>query len=311
MAASQPAYLALLASGELARRVDAAYDRLRQCTLCAWACRANRAAGQRGACRTGVLPVVSAAFPHPGEERCLSGWRGSGTIFFARCNMHCQFCQNHEISALGAGEEITPEQLAALMLQLQAEGCHNINLVSPSHVVAPILKAVWLAAQEGLRLPLVYNSGGYDSPAALALLDGVIDIYMPDMKYADATVGQRLSRTPDYPRHNRRAISAMHNQVGDLVIDPESGLARRGLLVRHLVLPEGLAGTPATMRFLASKVSPETFVNIMGQYRPAHLAVGMEGPLGRPVTREEVQAAYRAAVAAGLHRFDEDVQAWL
>ncbi len=307
----QPAYLALLESGELERRVEAAYARLSQCVLCAWKCRANRARGQIGTCRTGVNPVVSAYFPHMGEEDCLRGARGSGTIFFSRCNLRCQYCQNHEISAGGAGTEITPEALAAMMLALQAEGCHNINLVSPSHVIAPILKAVWLAAQDGLRLPLVYNTGGYDSPEGLALLDGVIDIYMPDMKYADAATGQRLSRVPDYPRHNRRAVREMHRQVGDLRLNPQTGLAERGLLVRHLVLPGDLAGTAATMKFLAKQVSAETYVNLMGQYRPAYRARRLEGPISRPVTRAEVQAAYANARAAGLTRLDRGVRAWL
>lgn len=307
----QPAYLALLHSGELEQRVRAAQERLQKCDLCAWKCRAKRLDGQTGTCRTGPNAIVSSYFAHLGEEDCLRGWQGSGTIFFANCNMACKFCQNYEISAHGIGVEMTAEQLAGVMLKLQAEGVHNINLVSPSHVIAPILEAVWLAAQGGLRLPLVYNTGGYDSPAGLALLDGVIDIYMPDIKYADNATGQKLSKTPDYPRHNRCAIREMHRQVGDLIIDPETGLAQRGLLVRHLVLPGKLAGTRQCLRFLAREISPHTYVNLMGQYMPAHKALTMEGPISRPVTRDEIRAAYADAQAVGLTRLDAGIRYWV
>ncbi|MBN2471510.1 MAG: radical SAM protein [Anaerolineae bacterium] len=305
MTGFEPAYRALLASGELARRAAAAQAHMKACVLCAWKCRANRTSSKLGACRTGLQARVSSYFSHLGEENCLRGWRGSGTIFFASCNLRCQFCQNYEISMLDQGVIVTAEELAGFMLELQAEGAHNINLVSPSHVVAQILEAVLIAAENGLRLPLVYNTGGYDSPEALRLLDGVIDIYMPDMKYGDAAAGQKYSKVPDYPRHNCRAVREMHRQVGDLVIDPETGLALRGLLVRHLVLPGGLAGTRQVMRFLAREISPDTFVNIMGQYLPAYNAAEMEGPLGRPVLPEEVADALRIAREAGLHRFDE------
>ncbi len=306
MAEFEPGYIALLHSGELERRAQAAREHLRACDLCAWHCRANRLAGKTGACKTGVNACVSSAFPHLGEEDCLRGRHGSGTIFFAGCNLRCQFCQNFEISAEGQGDEVGPEELAGMMLALEAQGCHNINLVSPSHVVAPILAAVLIAAQAGLRLPLVYNTGGYDSLPALSLLDGVVDIYMPDMKYADKITAQKYSRVPDYPRHNQRAVREMHRQVGDLVIDAETGLARRGLLVRHLVLPGGLAGTKAIARFLAREISPETYLNLMGQYRPAYRAALEDlGPLSRPVTREELDLARVQAEAEGLHRFDE------
>ncbi len=301
----QPAYLALLRSGELARRVEAAQERLARCNLCAWGCGANRRAGRLGMCKTGPLARVSSFFPHLGEENCLRGWRGSGTIFFSRCNLRCQFCQNHEISAGGEGRDVQPDELAAMMLQLQALGCHNINFVSPSHVVAPILAAVWIAAQAGLRLPLVYNSGGYDSLTALALLDGVIDIYMPDMKYADAGIARRYSKIPNYPARNQAAVREMHRQVGDLQIDPQTGLATRGLLVRHLVLPGGLAGTAEIARFLAEEISRETYINVMGQYHPAYRAAVEDlGPLSRRVWLSEVAEARQAVRAAGLHRLD-------
>jgi putative pyruvate formate lyase activating enzyme len=301
----QPAYLALLRSGELARRVEAAQERLARCNLCAWGCGANRRAGRLGMCKTGPLARVSSFFPHLGEENCLRGWRGSGTIFFSRCNLRCQFCQNHAISAEGEGHDVEPDEIAAMMLQLQALGCHNINFVSPSHVVAPILAAVWIAAQAGLRLPLVYNTGGYDSLTALALLDGVIDIYMPDMKYADPGIARRYSKIPDYPARNRAAVREMHRQVGDLQIDPQTGLATRGLLVRHLVLPGGLAGTAEIARFLAEEISRETYINVMGQYHPAYRAAAEDlGPLSRRVRLSEVAEARQAVRAAGLHRLD-------
>lgn len=300
-----PAYVALLESGELAARVQQANQQLQSCNLCAWNCRTNRVKEKTGVCQAGVLPRVSSAFAHLGEEAPLRGWAGSGTIFFARCNMRCVFCQNHELSHGGEGTDISTERLAALMLELQDAGCHNINFVSPSHFVAPLLEAVLIAAAAGLRLPLVYNTGGYDSQTALKLLDGVIDVYMPDMKYGDPAVGKQYSTTPHYPRHNKAAVRTMHRQVGDLVLD-EQGIAQRGLLVRHLVLPDDLAGTRQVMRFLAQEISPDTYINIMGQYRPAYKTARHDmGPLSRPVTRAEVRAARQIAQDAGLHRFDE------
>ncbi len=314
-----PAYLALLATGELAHRAAAAREELRSCTLCPWHCRADRLAGDRaaeevpagrsargtlGVCRTGELAVVAACHPHHGEESVLRGTRGSGTIFFCWCNLRCVFCQNYEISQLGQGRAVTPEELAEMMLRLQRLGCHNVNLVTPSHVIPQLLQAVAVAAERGLRLPLVYNTGGYDDPRALGFLDGVVDIYMPDVKYADPEVARRLSRAPDYPEWNRAAVREMHRQVGDLVVG-EDGLARRGLLVRHLVLPEGLAGTAEAARFLAEEISPDTYVNIMDQYYPAYRAL-RHPPLHRRPTRREVEEAYAAARAAGLWRFHEE-----
>jgi putative pyruvate formate lyase activating enzyme len=216
----------------------------------------------------------------------------------------CQFCQNYEISQLGDGQPTSDERLAALMLQLQALGCHNVNFVSPSHVIPQIVAAVWLAAQAGLSIPLVYNTGGYDSLQGLALLDGIIDIYMPDMKYDDPVLAQRYSKILDYPTRNRTAVREMHRQVGDLQID-EDGIALRGLLVRHLVLPEGTAGTAGVVRFLAEEISPNTYINIMGQYHPAwRVAERNIAPLNRPVTRAEVEEARVLAREAGM-RLDE------
>jgi putative pyruvate formate lyase activating enzyme len=308
MSSFEPAYLSLFRSGELKRRVEAAYEHLHACDLCGRECRVDRSV-ELGSCHTGVDPVVSSFGPHLGEEDPLRGHRGSGTIFFAWCNLSCQYCQNYDISQLGHGDEVQPEELAKMMLSLQAHGCHNINFVSPTHVVAPILTAVLIAAQAGLHLPLVWNTGGYDSLAALALLDGVVDIYMPDIKYADAESARRYSKVEDYPTVNQAAVKEMHRQVGDLVMD-DHGIAQRGLLVRHLVLPEGLAGTADVARFLAKEVSRDTYVNIMDQYRPCYKANQLP-PLNRSITRAEYQEALQQARAAGLHRFDKRERGFL
>ncbi len=297
--AFQPAYLSLLENGELQKRVDEAYRRLENCELCAVKCRVNRRTGKLGSCRTGELARLCSYGPHMGEEAALRGWRGSGTVFFAGCNLRCQFCQNYDISQIrDAGKEVEPQDLAAAFLELQKYGCHNINLVSPSHVIPQILAAVLMAAFAGLRLPLVYNTGGYDSVEALQLLDGVIDIYMPDMKYNNPQVARRYSKVIEYPKLNKEAVREMHRQVGDLQIGVD-GLARRGLLVRHLVLPHGLSGTQEIMRFLADEISPETYVNIMDQYRPAFNA-HLFASLNRPITLEEHHQAIAMAKEAGL-----------
>lgn len=298
-----PAYVKLLESGELRDRARRAGQRLADCDLCARGCHVDRRAGLRGAaCRTGGHAVVHAFGPHHGEEDCLSGRAGSGTIFFSGCNLRCVFCQNWEIAWTGVGEVVTASQLAEIMLKLQAMGCHNVNLVSPSHVVAPILSAVALAAERGLRLPLVYNTGGYDSLQALALLDGVVDIYMPDMKYGDAARARTYSHVRDYIRHNQAAVREMHRQVGDLVIG-DDGIARRGLLVRHLVLPNGLAGTEAVLAFLAAEISPDTAVNLMDQYRPCHRA-GAFPELNRRPTARECDEARDLARRYGIRRLE-------
>jgi putative pyruvate formate lyase activating enzyme len=297
-----PSYLKLLQGGRLAERVRMAHKHLRDCDLCGWECHIDRR-DRTGACKTGMNALVASYGAHHGEEDPLRGWGGSGTIFFAWCNLRCQFCQNYDISQLGHGRAVTPEQLATMMLALQEQGCHNINFVSPSHVVAQILAATLIAAQEGLRLPLVYNSGGYDSPAALALLDGVVEIYMPDIKYASEPTAKRLSKIADYPAINQNAVKEMHRQVGDLVLD-DDGIAQRGLLVRHLVMPNDLAGTAEIARFLAEEVSTDTYINVMAQYRPCYKAEHYP-ELNRPPTRNELDAAHRAARDAGLHRFDQ------
>jgi len=253
-----------------------------------------------GVCRTGEQAKISSYGPHLGEEDPLRGRRGSGTIFFTRCNLKCQFSQNHDISQTDAGHEVEPEQLASIMLNLQAQGCHNINLVSPSHVVVQILEATLIAARHGLRLPLVYNTGGYDSPEALALLDGVIDIYMPDMKYGDSAIAHHYSHVRNYWEVNQAAVREMHSQVSDLQLD-KNGLAYRGLLVRHLVLPNGLAGTEKVLEFIAREISTNTYLNLMDQYYPCYRA-GEIPELSRPVSAGEYQEALDIARRLGLTR---------
>jgi putative pyruvate formate lyase activating enzyme len=299
----EPAYLPLLHSGELKRRVAEAYARLEACDICARECGVNRRLSTEGAaCRTGERAIVSSYGPHFGEEDPLVGQGGSGTIFFSWCNLRCQYCQNYEISQVGMGQQVEPEDLANMMLSLQSQGCHNINFVSPSHVVPQILAGLLIAAEAGLRLPLVYNTGGYDSLKTLALLDGVVDIYMPDAKYADPGVARRYSKIRDYPAANQAALKEMHRQVGDLTMD-DRGVAQQGLLVRHLVLPNDLAGTAEIVRFLRDEISPNTYINVMAQYRPCYRAHELP-PLDRSITNQEYAEAVRLAQEAGL-RLDE------
>jgi putative pyruvate formate lyase activating enzyme len=294
--------LSLHQTGELADRAVLARQHESACDLCARYCRVDRSE-RHGACRIGTKAWVASYGPHHGEEQPLRGWRGSGTIFFTWCNLRCQYCQNSDISQRPAGREVESDELAAIMLTLQESGCHNINFVSPSHVVAEILEALVIAVEHGLRIPLVYNTGGFDSPEALALLDGVVDIYMPDMKYTDRLVARRLSKIGNYPEVNRAAIREMHRQVGDLKLDSR-GIAQRGLLIRHLVLPEGLAGTEEIVHFLAEEISKNTYLNLMDQYRPCFKAHKYP-PLNRRLTSDEYLEALKLAQEAGLTRLDE------
>ncbi len=311
MQAWEPVYLETHRRGLLQAKIDAAYDILNQCNLCPHNCLVDRHHGERGLCRTGDLPVVSSYSAHFGEEDPLVGRHGSGTIFFTHCNLYCIFCQNWEISHLGEGEEVSLEDLAAMMLLLQKRGSHNINFVTPSHQVYQILAALPAAIAGGLNVPLVYNTGGYDAVETLRLLDGVVDIYMPDFKCWDPAVAGDLCQAKDYPEIARQAFKEMHRQVGDLVMD-EQGVARRGLLVRHLVLPDGLAGTKAVMEFLAKEISPNTYVNVMGQYRPCGRA-GEHPSLRKFLTALEHEQAQQMAREAGLTRLDrrEKLFRWL
>ena len=276
---------------------------LEECHVCPRRCGANRLTGEEGKCHVTDKAIVSSYGPHFGEESPLVGKHGSGTIFFTYCNLRCIFCQNYTISQLGEGSPVNREELAAMMLSLQTKGCHNINLVSPTHVVPYILDALELAVSKGLYLPLVYNSGGYDSLETLELLDGIVDIYMPDMKYSDDKIAEELSGIKDYPSINKAAIREMQRQVGDLQID-EQGIARRGLLVRHLVLPNRLAGTQEVVRFLTHEVSTNTYLNIMSQYHPCYKAYDMPS-LARPVSRDEFAEAIDLAHQQGLYRLDK------
>jgi len=296
-----PSYLNL-STVELKERANLAFMRMENCDLCARLCHINRLAGKLGVCKTGLQARVSNYGPHMGEEDPLRGWKGSGTIFFARCNLRCVFCQNHDISQTDAGEEVTAQELASIMLKLQADGCHNINLVSPSHIVPQILEALVLAVESGLRLPLVYNTGGYDALETLTLLDGIVDIYMPDMKFANGGCAKKYSRAQDYPPVNRAVVREMYRQVGNLQTD-EQGLATRGLLVRHLVLPRNLAGTKQIVQFLADEISANTYLNLMAQYHPAYLA-GSYPELNRRITANEYNAALLMAKEAGLTNLD-------
>jgi putative pyruvate formate lyase activating enzyme len=331
----EPAYLALLRSGELERRARRAVKELESCTVCPRDCRVDRLravpreeelgalpqveriAGQapkrtvpahiaKGtSCFTGRYARVSSAFPHFGEEDCLRGWSGSGTIFFSFCNLRCVFCQNWDISQAGEGREVRATDLAASMLDLQAQGCHNVNFVTPEHVVPQVLEALWLAAEAGLRLPIVYNTSAYDSLKSLALLDGVVDVYMPDFKYWDSSRARRYVKAEDYPEVARRTIGEMHRQVGPLVFD-RHGLAVRGVLVRHLVMPDSLEDARAIFRFLAAEVSPDTYVNVMEQYYPAGGVEERKYPeLCRRPNESEVFSARGIAAEEGLWRLDE------
>ena len=299
------AYQELYKTGELQHRVEQALAMLESCHICPRGCGVNRLKDEIGECRTGREAMVSSFGPHFGEEAPLVGKRGSGTIFLTNCNLRCIFCQNYQISQLGEGYAVKKEELAAMMLSVQNMGCHNVNLVSPTHVVPQILEALELAVANGLTIPLVYNTGGYDSVKTLKLLDGVVDIYMPDVKYSDAKTALQLSGIKSYPAVNRAAIKEMHRQVGVLEID-EAGIASRGLLIRHLVLPQGLAGTNDIVRFLAQQVSTETYLNVMAQYRPCHKASQVP-QLTRPITREEFAEAVELAHSYGLYRLDHRV----
>ncbi len=297
-----PNYLKLYHDGTLQQRVHDALARLSCCELCPRKCRVNRIENEKGVCRTGRHAMVSSSGPHFGEEAVLSGRFGSGAIFFTWCNLLCCFCQNPAISHEGQGEEATPEQLADMMIDLQNRGVHNINFVSPSHVVPQLLEALPLAIHKGLNIPLVYNTGGYDLVETLKLLEGVIDIYMPDYKFSKDIPALFYCKAPDYPEVIKSALREMHRQVGDLEMD-NNNRAVRGLLVRHLVMPDGLAGTREAMKFIADEISHRTYVNIMDQYHPCGDAEKFP-ELNRRITPEEYEEALLATRDAGISRLD-------
>jgi len=284
-----PAYLSLYRSGELHKRAEALEVRLAHCDLCPRNCGINRLKGELGFCHSRALAVVASICAHHGEEPPLSGIKGSGTVFFGNCNMRCVYCQNHQISQDRRrlrGQEADCQALAQQLLYLQdVLGCHNINFVSPSHFVPQMVRAVLEAVPLGLKLPLVYNTGGYDSVDTLKLLDGIIDIYLPDIRYADSKVAKKYSHAPDYVEHARAAIKEMYRQVGSLVVD-DKGVAQRGMIIRHLILPEGLAGSEESLTWLKQELSPDVYLSIMAQYYPAHRA-SLFPAIARRITKPE------------------------
>jgi putative pyruvate formate lyase activating enzyme len=302
----EPAYLSTWRSGGFPAKLTTARAELRECRACPRDCGVDRTAAGPPLCHVGRHGRVASFFPHFGEEDCLRGWRGSGTIFFSYCNLRCVFCQNWDVSQAPAGRECTADEMASMMLELQDRGCHNINLVTPEHVVPQLVEALAVAVPAGLRLPIVYNTSGYDALRSLRLVEGLVDIYMPDFKFWEPETARRLGRAHDYPGVARAAISEMHRQVGVLRFG-DDGLARRGVLVRHLVMPGQGAEAAAIFRWLASELSADTYVNIMGQYRPTHRVPGNPRytDVDRRPRRSEIEAAYAAAAAAGLWRFDE------
>ena len=296
-----PAYLKL-SPGALSDKVREAEEILKECTLCPRQCKVDRTSGGRGFCKTGDKPFISSYSPHFGEEKPLVGRFGSGTIFMGNCNLGCIFCQNYSISHLGEGTEMSFAKLADIMLSLQKQGCHNINLVTPTHQMPMLLNAIMIASEKGLKLPIVYNCGGYESLNAIKMLEGVVDIYMPDFKYIDPAMAKIYSQAEDYPEAAMAAIREMHRQVGDLVTD-QRGIATRGLLVRHLVLPDGIAGTAGVVKFIAKEISKNTYINIMDQYHPCYKAFDYPS-LNRRLTHQEYADAIQMAEDAGLKRID-------
>ncbi|WP_035275387.1 radical SAM protein [Desulfogranum japonicum] len=298
------AYLKLYSSGVLRERADEALRVLHHCQLCPRKCNVNRLEDKVGLCQTGSMALVASYGPHFGEEAPLVGVNGSGTIFFAGCNLLCCFCQNADIShSVAHASTVAPQQLAEIMLELQHTGCHNINLVTPSHIVPQFLQALLLAVDQGLTLPIVYNTSGYDTVETLQLLDGIIDIYMPDIKFWNAETATRYAKAPDYPKIVRKAVREMYRQVGNLVVD-EQGQAVRGLLVRHLLMPGLDEETNAILKFLADSVSLDTYINIMDQYHPSGNA-NQYPELMRSLATDARATACQYARSLGLHRIDE------
>lgn len=297
---TQPGYIRLYETGELFERISSLKTILKHCSLCPRLCGVDRINNERGVCRAGALPFVSAAHPHFGEEPPLVGFGGSGTIFLTWCNLRCIFCQNYDISHTGEGGETSIEELSSMMISLQRQGCHNINFVTPTHQAASIAEALPRAIELGLELPLVYNCGGYERVETLRLLEGIFDIYMPDIKYSDNSTALELSGAPGYFDIAKAAVIEMHRQVGDLTVD-RNGIARRGLIVRHLVLPNGASGVREVARFIAREVSPDTYVNMMDQYRPAYRAYE-DKRVSRRITVKEFEEAVRTAREEGLRR---------
>jgi len=301
----KPGYLNLLSTGELENRVKTLKQMLKNCVLCPHQCGVNRLNGEIGYCKTLDNCIISGAQPHFGEEEELVGTYGSGTIFFSYCNLGCVFCQNYEISYCGEGQTVNTNQLSEMMLSLQGKGCHNINLVSPSHIVPQIVEAIFIAAKKGLHIPIVYNTNGYDLTDTLKLLEGIVDIYMPDIKFSDNHTALKYLKVKNYYTIAKNAIKEMYRQVENLKTD-DRNVAYKGLLIRHLVLPQNLAGTEKIMQFIADEISTNTYVNIMAQYYPAHRSYKFE-ELSRRISREEYKMAVDSAKLAGLKRYKSSI----
>lgn len=301
----KPVYLNTIENGELAFKIKQANDALKHCTLCPRACDIDRTGRQRGICKTGILARVSSYQPHFGEEKVLVGQGGSGTIFFTHCNLLCNFCQNFDTSHHGYGEEVSHEQLANMMLYLQNYGCHNINLVTPSHVVPQILAALKIAIDKGLSIPLVYNTSAYDSIFSLKLMEGIVDIYLPDVKYLDPIKTELTMNAPDYPQVAKRAVREMYRQVGDLKIN-ENGIAERGLLVRHLIMPGDTDNLQTVLHFLINEISVNTHINLLGQYHPAGTAANIP-KLAHGLSNHEYQVSLKLARQFGVKRLLNDM----
>ncbi|MEJ6949774.1 radical SAM protein [Natronospora cellulosivora (SeqCode)] len=293
------AYLDLFSSGELEKRVEKAYDILKDCKLCPHHCHVDRTKNETGYCQIGKEIIVASFAPHYGEEAPLVGNLGSGTVFFSSCNLKCIYCQNYDISHLREGSIVTVKELGKILIDLQNKGCHNINFVTASHMIHAVLASILEACKEGLKIPIVYNTGAYDDIEALKLLDGVVDIYLPDIKYSDENIALKYSKISNYIEIVKKAVKEMHRQVGDLKI--EGGIAKKGLIVRHLVLPENLAGTKEVMDFISKDISEDTYLNIMDQYYPAYKAIDHD-ILNRRISREEYKEVLEIAEKAKLKR---------
>ncbi len=298
-----PSYLNLERNGELAKRVEKLYSFYENCSLCPRDCRVNRKKGQTGKCRAGAMAKISSAFPHFGEEKPLVGKKGSGTIFFSNCNLRCVFCQNYQISLEGEGVEISDERLAETMIKIQGLGCHNINLVTPTHYLPNIINAVHLAIRRGLRIPLVYNTSGYEKVEILSLLDGLVDIYLPDCKYMDpANAAKYSDGAYNYPYYAQQALKEMHSQVGELKVD-QNGIAFRGMILRHLILPNRIAGSKEFLKFVSENLPRTTYLNLMGQYRPEYKAFDYP-EISRRIKKNEYDEVLKWAKEYGLERLD-------
>jgi putative pyruvate formate lyase activating enzyme len=294
-----PVYLESHNNGKLKSIIEEAFKMLESCCICPRECKVNRLNDKKGFCRIGLKPKLCSFMPHHGEEPPISGTRGSGAIFFSGCNMSCLYCQNYEFSQLDEGREVEFEELATFMLQLQALGCHNINLVTPTHIIPQILKSLELAIPKGLKIPVVYNTGGYELPEMIKLLDGIVDIYLPDMRYADNEMAIKYSSAPKYPRFNQAALKEMHRQVGVAEID-EEGIIRKGIIIRHLVLPNNISGTDKIMRFIAEELSKDTYISLMSQYSPCYKADQFQ-EISRRITEQEYEDAKAGMEKYGLY----------